>query len=146
MTGQLDECASSSLKLAYSILDVVEKNIKLNVEVDNTNKAFNDSLDTNKKFEAKYQKAKQDKGTAEAHEKDCLTTLNRSEKQLQIVQKEKASLIADHEKQAQELEKKLEVAEKEVREFRSDYKNQLVIEFEIMKATLKTVEPNFVLE
>ncbi|KAF3434557.1 hypothetical protein FNV43_RR21642 [Rhamnella rubrinervis] len=100
MTGQLDECTSSSLKLVCSILDVVEKNKMLNVEVDNTNKALNDSLDTNKKLEAKYQKLKQDKGTAEAREKDCLSKLNRSKKQLQAVQKEKASLIADHEEQA----------------------------------------------
>ncbi|KAF3438874.1 hypothetical protein FNV43_RR17149 [Rhamnella rubrinervis] len=41
--------------LAYSILDVVEMNRKLNVEMDNTNKALNDFLDTNNKLEAKYQ-------------------------------------------------------------------------------------------
>ncbi|KAF3436904.1 hypothetical protein FNV43_RR19657 [Rhamnella rubrinervis] len=53
---------------------------------------------------------------------------------------------AEHGEQAQELEKKLEAAEREVRELRSDNENQLIIGFELMKATLKTVEPNFVLE
>ncbi|KAF3457446.1 hypothetical protein FNV43_RR02104 [Rhamnella rubrinervis] len=115
MIGQLDECANSSLKLTYSIFDVVEKNRKLNMEVDNTNKALNDSLDTNKKLEANSKMFKRRK----------LPSLS--------IMKNK-------------LEKKLEVTEREVQELRSDYKNQLVIGFELMKAAFKTVEPKFVLK
>ncbi|KAF3434625.1 hypothetical protein FNV43_RR21710 [Rhamnella rubrinervis] len=109
MTGQLDECISSSLKLTYSILDM-------------------------------------DKTTAEARENECLSKLNRLEKQVQTVQKEKTTLIADHEEQTQELEKKLEATQREVRVLKTNYENQLIIGFKLMKAALKTVELNFVLE
>ncbi|KAF3436810.1 hypothetical protein FNV43_RR19563 [Rhamnella rubrinervis] len=113
--------------------------------VDNTNKALNDSLDTNKKLKVKYQKAKQDKITAEAREK-CLSKLNRSEKQLQTVQKEKAALTANHEEQTQELEKRPEAIEREIQELKHDYENQLIIGFELMNEAFKVVESQFVIE
>ncbi|KAF3438483.1 hypothetical protein FNV43_RR21245 [Rhamnella rubrinervis] len=46
-------------------------------------------------------------------------------------------LIVDHEEQTQELEKRLEAVEKEVRELRNDYENQLIIGFELMEEALK---------
>ncbi|KAF3434740.1 hypothetical protein FNV43_RR21825 [Rhamnella rubrinervis] len=107
------------LELGYSILDVVEKNRKLNVK---------------------------DKTTAEACERECLSKLNRLEKQLQTTKKDKAALIANHEGQTYELEQRLEAVEKEVPELGNDYKNQLIIRFELMKEALKVVEPKFMVE
>ena len=40
------------MQLAYNIIDLVDKNQKLNEEVDNINKALNEALDNNKKLKS----------------------------------------------------------------------------------------------
>ena len=47
--------------MAYNITDLVDKNQRLNAEVDNTNKAFNEALDHHKKLESACEALKQDK-------------------------------------------------------------------------------------
>lgn len=45
-------------QLAYNIADLVDKNQKLNEEVDNANKALNKALDDNKKLKSTCKAAK----------------------------------------------------------------------------------------
>ena len=49
------------LQLVYNITDLVDKNQRLNAEVDNTNKAFNEALDHHEKLESACEARKWDK-------------------------------------------------------------------------------------
>ncbi|KAF3452110.1 hypothetical protein FNV43_RR08207 [Rhamnella rubrinervis] len=99
------------------------ENRKLNMEVDNTNKALNDALDTNKKLEDKYKKAKQDKVTTKASVKDWTFMLKHSKEQHKTIRVQKDTLIANQKDKIQELEDKLEAVDWEVQGLRDDYEN-----------------------
>ena len=134
------------LQLAYNITDLVDKNQKLNAEVNNTNKALNEALDHHKKLESSCEALRQDKLTVAALAEEWKSRFHFSEEQLKVTTSRLASVTVAKDSQLSSVEEECRKLRQEIIEVEKERDDRLLLGFQLMKEALKEVEPTFSLE
>lgn len=132
----------SQPQLAYNITDLVDKNQRLNEEVDNTNKA----LDNNKKLESTCEATKQEKLKEAAMVEEWRKKFSLFEEQLKITENRLATITTFKDNHIMYVEGGNLELHGEVVKLKKDCNDQLLLGFQLIKEALKEVEPTFALE